>query len=155
MLGGWIGLLSFLLLSRERLCIKNIYSFDLDSKCAKQADLVNENWHWMNQKFKAKTKDCNSLDYNNPSSVGSEEPDLIINTSVEHFSSKKWFSNIPLGKTLALQSCNMEHEEHISCVHSETEFKEKFPLTEIYYSGTLDFNYPTNSFTRYMLIGVK
>ena len=154
-LGGWLGLLSFLLLSRERINIKNIYSFDLDSKHERQADLINENWIWMNQKFKAKTMDCSYLDYNKPSSVGSEEPDLIINTSVEHFAGKKWFSNIPFGKMLALQSCNMEHEEHISLAHSETEFKKQFPLSKIYYSGTLEFNYPSFSFARYMLIGVK
>ena len=137
-----VGLLSFLLLNRKQLNIKTIRSFDLDSKFEKQADLVNENWHWMNQKFKAKTIDCNYLDYTDLSFVNSEEPNLIINISVEHFSS------IPFGKMLALQSCNMEHEDHVFCVHSEEEFKKQFPLTDIYYSGTLDFNYPNHSFTR-------
>lgn len=154
-LGGWVGLLSFLLLSRERLNIKFIRSFDVFPEYEKQADLINENWHWQNQKFKAKTIDCNNLDYTDLSFAGSEEPDLIINTSVEHFHNKKWFSHIPFGKILALQSCNLEHKEHVYCAYSEEEFKGQFPLSDLYYSGTLDFNYTANSFSRYMLIGRK
>ena len=154
-LGGWVGLLSFLLFSRERLNIKAIRSFDIDPECEKQADFINENWHWRNQKFKAKTKDCNDIDYTDISFAGSEEPDLIINTAVEHFHDKKWYSSIPSGKMLALQSCNLKHKEHVCLAHSEEEFKKQFPLTELYYSGTLNFKYPENSFSRYMLIGKK
>ena len=154
-LGGWLGLLSFLLLSREHLKIKNIRSFDQDPLCERTADLINENWIWKRQIFKAKTMDCNRIDYNNLSFADSEEPSLIINTSVEHFRSKKWYFNIPSGKLLALQSCNLKHKDHVFCVHSEEEFKEQFQLTNLYYSGTLDFNYPTTSFSRYMLIGRK
>ena len=101
-LGGWIGLLSFLLLSRENLNIKTIRSFDSDPIYEDQADTINENWHWLNQKFKAKTIDCNLLDYTDLSFADSDEPSLIINTSVEHFHSKKWYSNVPFGKILAL-----------------------------------------------------
>ena len=155
LLGGWLGLLSFLLLSRERLKIKSICSFDQDPLCERTANLINENWIWKQQIFKAKTVDCNLIDYKNPSCVDSEEPSLIINTSVEHFHSKKWYFNIPSGKLVVLQSCNLKHKDHIFCVHSEEEFKKQFPLTNLYYSGTLDFNYPTTSFSRYMLIGRK
>lgn len=155
MLGGWTGLLPFLLLSRERLSIKTIRSFDTEPEHGKQADLINENWHWQNQKFKAKTIDCNYLDYTNWAFVDSDEPTLIINTSVEHFRSKKWYANIPFGKMTVLQSCNMKHKDHVHCAHSEQEFKEQFPLSDLYYSGTLNFNYPTTSFSRYMLIGRK
>ena len=155
LLGGWIGLLPFLLLSRERLNIKAIRSFDLDPLCEKNADLINENWVWKNPKFKAKTIDCNQLDYTALSFANTDKPNLIINTSVEHFKGKKWYSNIPSGKMIALQSCNLRHKDHIFCIHSEEEFKKQFPFTELYYSGTLKFDYPITSFSRYMLIGRK
>lgn len=154
-LGGWVGLLSFLLLSRENLNIKAIRSFDLDPVYENQADVINENWHWQNRKFKAKTIDCNFLDYSDLSFADSDEPSLIINTSVEHFRNEKWYSNIPFGKKLVLQSCNLKHRDHVSCVYSEEEFKKRFQLSDLYYSGTCHFNYPTNSFSRYMLIGRK
>ena len=154
-LGGWVGMLSFLLLSRERLSIKSICSFDLDSTVEKKAYLINENWVWKGKKFKAKTIDCNNLSYTDFYFSDSYEPSLIINTSVEHFNSKKWYSNIPFGKTIVLQSCNLKHKEHISCVHSEEELKAQFDYTKLYYSGTLNFDYETHSFSRYMLIFKK
>ena len=154
-LGGWTGLLSFLLLSRENLKIKAIRSFDQDPRCEGIADIINENWVWKQWTFKAKTINCNRLQYRDTSFSDSEKPSLIINTSTEHFHSKEWFSNIPSGTMLALQNCNMTYEDHIMCVHSEEEFKEQFPLTDLYYSGTLDFRYPKSFFSRYMLIGRK
>ena len=154
-LGGWVGVLSFLLLSRERLNIKNIRSFDQDSYCEKIADVINENWVWKKWTFKAKTVDCNKLSYTDLSFSDSNEPSLIINTSVEHFNSNQWYSNIPKGKMVALQSCDMKHKDHTCCVHSEEEFKELFPSTKVYYSGALKFNYATWAFTRYMLIVEK
>ena len=147
-LGAWVGLLSFLLLSRERLNIRNIYSYDQDPYCEKIAYLLNENWVWKSSIFKAKTIDCNQLNYSPPV----DEPDLIINTSVEHFYSRQWYFNIPKGKKVVLQSCDMKHKDHVYCIHSEEEFKEKFPSSKLYYSGSLKFNYPNWSFTRYMLI---
>ena len=83
--------------------------------------------------------------------AGSEESSLIIDTTVEYFHSKKWFSNIPVGKMLALQSCNLKHKENAFCVHSKEELKEQVPLADISYSETLNFNYPITSFSRYML----
>ena len=156
-LGGWNGLLPFLLLSREKLNIKEICSFDRDPACKKTADIINENWIYKRSVFKAETIDCNRLKYTSPfsNSRGARprrEPDLIINTSVEHFQSDKWWSNIPPGKTVALQSCDMKHKEHTNCIYSEKEFKERFPSTEIYYSGALKFDYQTWAFTRFMLI---
>ena len=154
-LGGWAGLLSFLLLSREQLNIEAVRSFDLDSASSQKADLINENWVWRKHKFKAKIADCNLLDYTDGSFAGSKEPDLIINSSVEHFHSKKWYDNIPSGKTVALQSCDLKHPSHIACAHSEEELKKQFPLSKLLYSGSLRFDYKTHSFSRYMLIGEK
>ena len=160
-LGGWNGLLPFLLLSREQLNIKEICSFDQDPACKRIADTINENWIWKQSIFQAETIDCNLMKYKNFSTTAraasntGTEPDLIINTSVEHFQSDKWWTNIPHGKTVALQSCDMKHKEHTGCIHSEKEFKERFPSTEVYYSGALKFDYRTWSFTRYMLIVKK
>lgn len=152
-LGGWCGLLSFLLLSRERLKIKTIRSFDRDPLVEKQAYMINETWNWAEcYKFQARTIDCNELNYSDLFFADSEEPTLIINTSVEHFDSDKWYTNIPNGKKIVLQSCDLQHEEHVNCVFSEEEFKNQFQFRKLHYSGHITFNYKTHSLTRYMLI---
>ncbi len=154
-LGGWVGLLPFLLLSRENLKIKTIRLFDKDPLSEKIADSLNENWLCRAWKFKAKTIDCNQLDYKDLAFADSEKPDIIINTSVEHFSSRLWYDNIPTGKTIALQACDLLHKEHIAPVHSKEELKDKFPHSQLLFSGELNFDYKTHSFSRYMAFMIK
>lgn len=147
--GGWYGLASFILHTRGRIDIDSIYSYDADPACRPVADAMNENWVWKNWKFKAFTIDCNYLE------PYVYHPDCIINTATEHFDSDMWFHKIPKGTIVVLQSNNMPHEDHQFCVNSLDEFKSKYKLSELLYEGTLDFNYPSWSFTRFMLIGYK
>jgi hypothetical protein len=145
--GGWYGVLPFLLLSREQFKVDRIHSFDADPTCEPVADMINENWVIKDWQFKAHTRDCN-LDMPG-------KPDLIINTSTEHFDSMKWFDNIPLGTRVILQGNNMPHEDHH--VYSKTlqDFVNKYTLTSTVFEGSLRFNYPEWSFDRFMVIGIK
>jgi len=145
--GGWHGLLSFLLLSRESFSVKKIESYDVDPACESIADMINNNWVIKDWKFKAFTADCDLID--------KTRPDLIINTSSEHFDSMVWFDNIPKGKRIIIQGNNMPHDDHV--IHSDSleTFIETYPLTDLVFSGELEFKYPEWSFTRYMIIGYK
>jgi hypothetical protein len=147
--GGWYGVTAFLLNSRSNMSIGQIRSYDVDPSCEAIADMINENWVIDNWKFKAHTEDCNQLD---PSQYS---PDLIINTSTEHFDSMDWWHNIPPGTVVALQGNNMIHDDHH--IHSRClqEFVAQFPVTTTLYTGQKEFVYPDWKFTRYMLIGVK
>ena len=145
--GGWYGVLGFLLLSRQNFRVDRIESYDLDPTCESIADMINENWVIKEWQFKAHTGDCNQILPGNP--------DLIINTSTEHFETMDWFNNIPNGTRVILQGNNMPHNDHV--VHSATiaDFVAHYPLSEIMYQGELRFVYPEWNFTRYMIIGVK
>lgn len=147
--GGWYGLTSLLLRTRDKIKIKKIYSFDIDPEVEKIADTINENWVIKDWQFKAFTKDCNSLQ------PTEQTPDLIINTSTEHFESMEWWENIPKGKVVALQGNNMQHTDHVIHFSSLKSFINQFKVSKILYQGQLDFSYPTWKFTRYMLIAVK
>jgi hypothetical protein len=147
-LGGWYGIQGFLLLSRNNIDIKEIRSFDADPECQPIADKINNNWEIQQWKFKALTQDCNTLDYTNT-------PDIVINTSTEHFDSIKWFDNIPSGTLVCLQGNNMNHEDHSSECESLDDFVKSYNLTDVKYVGEKEFSYPTWSFKRFMLIGTK
>jgi hypothetical protein len=85
-----------------------------------------------------------------------DEPDLIINTATEHFPSMDWWNNIPSGKRVILQGNNLVHEgEEVTISTSLDNFKQRFPLSGYEYTGEIEFNYNTWSFTRYMVIGIK
>lgn len=145
--GGWYGVTAFLLLSREKFDVERIESYDIDPACESIADIVNENWVIKNWRFKAYTANCNKMLTN--------YPDLIINTSTEHFETLEWFDKISLGTRVVLQGNNMPHDDHVIHSTSIESFKNTYPLSEIAYEGELEFNYPTWSFTRYMIIGIK
>jgi len=145
--GGWHGVLAFLLLSREKFSVKKIESYDLDPSCESVADIINNNWLIKNWQFKAYTADCDFID--------KTRPDLIINTSSEHFDSMLWFDQIPKGKRVIIQGNNMKHDDHVVYTDSLDKFTKTYPLSNLLYSGTLDFSYPDWSFTRFMAIGFK
>lgn len=147
--GGWYGLTSFLLKTRGVLKVNQIKSFDIDESCEIVADMINENWVWQNWQFKAETVDCNQLQ------PKESNPDLIINTSTEHFQSTDWWDKIPKGTCVALQGNNMPHEDHF--VHSKSleEFAALYPLSTTLFQGQKEFVYPDWSFIRYMIIGIK
>ena len=143
---GWYGITAFLLLSRGKFQVDQIQSFDIDPKCEAVADMINENWVWQDWKFKAYTLDCNSHVRGGP--------DLIINTSTEHFDSMDWFDDIPKGTRVILQGNNMPHDDHYVHSTSLEEFKKLYPLAEYAYEGSKEFVYPNWRFTRYMTIGI-
>jgi hypothetical protein len=111
--------------------------------------MINENWVIDNWKFKANTQDCNALKFEQNS------PDLVINTSTEHFESLDWWNSIPKGTTVALQGNNMPHEDHHIYSSSLDEFIRTYPVSNLLYRGQKDFEYPTWKFSRFMLIGQK
>jgi len=152
-LGGWYGLLPFLLLTREQMPIEHIRSFDIDEKATINANIVSNNYEIDSWKFRAYTQDVNTLDYSGEQ-YSSRMPDAVINTSCEHMTSNDWWNLIPDNTFVALQSNNLDHDDAI-LVHSLEEMKEKYPLTKIVFEGEIDFDYPDKSFTRYMIIGIK
>lgn len=151
--GAWYGTLALLLLAREKVNIKKIHLFDIDPEAIKIARKVLDTWLINGPTVKIHQTDCMTLD---PSHLGEElesSPDIIINTSCEHFESEQWLHLIPRGTTLVLQSTDMLHPTHIQCSKSIDEFKSRVALSEIHFSGTMSFNYPNFEFRRFMLIG--
>lgn len=144
--GGWQGMLGFLLLARNKFKVNQIRSYDKDHKCEKVADLLNENWVINNWRFKALTKDCNTI---------VPDADLVINSATEHFISDQWFTNIPTGTRVILQSNNMQHSDHYNTPNNLEEFVTRYPLSKTVFADKINFRYPTWFFDRFMIIGVK
>lgn len=152
--GAWYGTLAQLILLREKLSVKNFDLFDIDSEALAIAKKINTTWE-INQiaYFKFHTLDCNKIE---TARITAEKPDLIINTSCEHFKNFRWFENLPMGQTFLVQSTNMQHPTHILRAEKLEHFIDQLgPLSKIYFKGVYNFNYPENSFQRYMLIGKK
>lgn len=148
-LGGWYGVLNLILRSRNNIKIDKVRSLDIDQTACCIADNINNAWVWQDWQFKSICDDANLFQYHQ------SEFDVVINTSVEHIDSAQWFDNIPSGTIVALQSNNMDHEDHCHNHTSLDHFKENFNLSEIWFSGEKVFEYPDWAFTRFMIIGIK
>lgn len=163
-LAGWYGVLSRILLDDCRqVSFGKIRSFDMDPSCEPIADSVNRKWIMEDWKFKAATGDVTKINYERHNyhvinsrgeTVGlSETPDMIINTSCEHFDNfEGWYELIPPGRRIVLQSNNdFEQAEHKNCVRSIEELKSSAPMSDVLFEGELKLQ----NYSRFMLIGQK
>ena len=146
-LGGWYGMMNFILRVRDRIKIDKFVNIDQDSDACDTADQLNEPWVWQQWQFKSRCADANQVDLS--------EFDLVINTSTEHFQDHTWFDNIKLGTVVAIQSNDMPHDDHCGNHHSLEDVISQFPVSRLCYSGLKKFTYPNWEFTRFMIIGIK
>lgn len=57
---------------------------------------------------------------------------------------------------MVLQSCDMEHKEHVNKCYSIDDLKKQYPLNKVDFADQKFFDYGgKTSFTRFMLIGEK
>ncbi len=153
-LGGWYGLLPFIIFSRGKINPARICSFDIDPNAKAIAERFNDAWMIPPEKlFYPFETDVLKLEFSDQPFGPS--PDIIINTACEHFS-MDWLSKVPAGSWVALQSTDMEHIEHTYKSTSLADFKLKVgPVVDVKYEGTKNFKYLTFEFNRYMIIGQK
>lgn len=151
--GSWYGLAAQMLLMRNRLKIKEIHLFDIDPEVHPIAMRMLDHWRIHGPKIQTHTMDCLTL-------TGRENiffqspPDIVINTSCEHFETNDWVVPIPPGTSIVAQSTDMPHLTHIQCVYSLSDFTRTLGnRLEIDWSGQLDFSYPGFNFNRYMIVG--
>lgn len=151
-LGGWYGLLPFLMFSRNHIQPSMVYSFDRDEEANQVAQLVNKTWSFNPLRFYTLTEDCEMMNYER---VDVKRPDIIINTSTEHFSDS-WMNNIPKDVIVVAQNTDMKHSDHINCANSVDSFADRFDSSfEIIFKGEKKFSYPGLEFSRFMIIGRK
>lgn len=160
---GWYGFLAFFLLMEKKLSIDRIFLFEKDPLSVKVSEDINRCFVKENWRFKATLKNILDIDYatetfstikaSGKSQTLTVSPDVVINTSCEHMEDfDSWWSKIPPGKLVILQSNNyQEPEDHVNCVSSLEEFKEQTQISHFFYEGTLDLEI----YKRFMLIGYK
>jgi hypothetical protein len=150
--GSWYGMLPFLLLTRERIGVRSLGLFDLDPEALHISRGILENWMCFGFEVSFFQVDCNDLRGDEP--FYSQNPNLIVNSSCEHFSSRDWLKNIPAGIKVLLQSTDMEHQTHLDSPRSLEDFKRQVsPFVEILWAGERVFRYPGRSFFRFTIFG--
>jgi hypothetical protein len=148
LLAGWHGLTNLVLRTRSKIPILEVRSFDIDPTCETIADTINNLWVWKAWEFKAHTVDINQLEYR-------PQPDVVINSSVEHMANNAWWTNIPKGTIVCLQASDMEDEDHVNRFSTAHDLFKAYPVEELIYEGVKRFEFDDKAFYRVMIIGIK
>lgn len=154
-LGGWYGVLPMLLVSRGRVSIEQVTCIDVDAEALRVARKMNDYFNWKTDSYSSVVMDVCTDQFIEYAQANIGAQDVVINSSCEHMSSSPWFSSLAgTGAMVVLQSCNMDHKDHIAKVSHINDFKKQYPISDLKFEGEIFFDYrgPT-SFTRYMLIG--
>ena len=166
-LAGWFGQLRFYLDTAE-ITYNKIRNIDIDPNACKISDQIFNTDSIDSYKVKSVELDLTDMswlyrtgcDYKiknySTGAVVNEKtvPDLIINTSAEHFH-EDWyhkFVNRPLetDPLFVIQSNNLRDiPDHINSVWSLSEMKKKFPMSRLEYEGEIQLQ----GYKRFMLIG--
>lgn len=144
-LGSWYGNLALLLNRYPQVQVDKIVNVETDPQFLKGSKRI------LNQagvdNVEHMLKDANQLDYRQlgPNSA-------VINTSLTDMKGTNWFKRIPAGTLVAMQARDHDPGQPFGSVE---DIEQKFPLSQVLYSGQLDLEDPETEYTRFMVIGTK
>jgi len=144
-LGSWYGNLAVLLTRYPQVQVNKIINVETDPKFLKGSQHILDQAGADNVEYML--KDANDLDYRQLGKDG-----VVVNTSLTDMPGTDWFENIPAGTTVVLQARDNDPGEQF---YSDKDIQQKFPLSQVLYSGELELEDPETQYTRFMTIGVK
>jgi hypothetical protein len=163
-LGGWVGILGYLMLSDSRLKVAFIRSLDIDTEVERVADTINLEYVGDNWKFKAGIADWNKIEYGateylvHKYSDKTEQRELtqfstIVNTCCEHVEKfESWIRKLPSDRLLILQSnSNASYVGHVNSQPTLEAFRDSCGLSKTLFAGSLETKY----YTRWMVVGYR
>lgn len=149
-LGSWINVLGFMLLTRKPSHYSHIRAIDIDKESIDLANKICSYWY-VEGIQRSTVDDANTIDMNGFTAV--------INCSSEHMESMQWFDNIPSGTLVCIQSSNIVDPAEPWVIKNPSptydSFLSKYQISETKFAGTLKIQYETWGYDRYMLIGIK
>ena len=134
-LGSWYGNMSLFLFEKHNIKFDKIVNVDIDKSVLQIGQELADKLGVAN-KIQSMVKDANTVDYRQATF-----PSLVINTSVNDMKNEGWFSNIPKGTLVAIQT--------------RDEDLDQFDFTKILYTGSKELEDPETSYVRNMVIGIK
>jgi hypothetical protein len=144
-LGSWYGNLALLLTRYPEIQVDKIINVDTNT------EFLNTSKNMLDQagadNVEYMQADANDLDYRQLGKNGA-----VVNTSLNDIEGTDWFGNIPEGTLVVMQARDQVENEQFA---GPQDIEQKFPLSQVLYSGSLDLEDPETDYTRFMIIGIK
>lgn len=149
-LGSWVNVLGFMLLTRRPNHYSHVHGIDIDLNAVEQANKICNYWY-IEGIQRSECVDASMFD--------TQGYDVVINCSSEHMENNDWFNNIAPNTLICIQSSNVIDANEPWLVKNPSNtfesFMEKYPLSVGIYSGILPIRYADSGYDRYMTIGIK
>lgn len=144
-LGSWYGNMS-IILDKLGISAKKIINVDKKKEHIETGKKMIAN-AGIDTPIENMVKDANQLDYRKV-----DQNSLIVNSSILDIDDKKWWSNIPKGTLVLLQS----RDRATRTPHDSLEdLEQDFPMSTILFKGTVSLEDPETKYNRFMIIGTK
>jgi len=144
-LGSWYGNLALYLNRYPRVRVDHIINVETDSERLNTSERMLDQAGVDNVEHML--KDANQLDYRQLDRDG-----VVVNTSLTEMPDTDWFEHIPPGTLVVLQARDHNPGEQF---RAPRDIEQKFPLSQVLYSGGLELEDPETEYTRFMVIGRK
>lgn len=144
-LGSWYGNLALLLHRYPQVQVDRVINVETNPEFLKGSQNLLNPANVGNVEYML--KDSNELDYRKLGRNG-----VVVNTSLNDMEGTDWFENIPSGTLVAMQARDQVENEQFTELE---DIEQKFPLSQVLYSDSLDLEDPETEYTRFMVIGIK
>lgn len=152
-LGGWHNVISFMLLVRRPNYYKVIHSFDIDDEATCVANKICDTWKFEKPHVYNHTQDVNLIDFS------SFKNEVFINCSVDQIVGTDWYKTIPAGCLICLQTTDIMDENPRWEINQRTanveELLNRYPMSNVIFTGSKRIQYPEFGYNRLMAIGIK
>jgi hypothetical protein len=144
-LGSWFGNLALYMTLDPMIRAKKIINVDVNPEWMAQSQRMLD--HVGADNVEHMLRDANRLDYRQLGSNGA-----VINTGLTDIDGRAWFDRIPSGTVVVMQARDQNSGNQFS---SADDILEKFPLSQVSFSGSLQLQDPETPYRRFMVIGTK
>jgi hypothetical protein len=144
-LGSWYGNLALMMDRFQHPRVDQIINVESDKKFLNSSQEILDQAGVDNVTYML--KDANNLDYRRLGDQG-----VVVNTSLTDMPGRAWFQHIPKGTMVVLQARDHDPGEKFDSPES---IQQRFPLSQVLYSGSLELEDPETPYTRFMVIGIK
>lgn len=144
-LGSWYSNLALLIDRYAKITVDQIINVETNPEFLKTGQQLLKKHGVKNTQ--AMFKDANGLDYRELDNTG-----VVVNTGLNDIDGTEWFEHIPSGTVVVLQARDNTAQQEFASVK---DIQQKFPLSQVLYSGELDLEDPETKYTRFMTIGIK
>lgn len=149
--GSWIGVLPFLILTREILKPKSFILYEINEYCHLTAKKMLNHWEFRSIcKIQHRLADCNLDQW-------SEDVDILVNTSCEDIARLDWFAKMPKGVAYFLQSTDQLHKTNMQKFKTIEDFKHRLKINpkEIISEEKMRCTYANLTYERWQIIGLR